>query len=307
MTPIVEAPGIKNETVTASQESGIPRRWGMLWSLFFFVTGTAPLFLPHQAWAGAWTQPRGGYYTKVEVAGLSTDEQFDAEGNRVEYAADAARIRTAVYSNRQVRAYGEYGFTPWLTGVASMAYQRLEVEEKAIRRRTNGLSDLRLGGRVRLSRTLPVAAAAFEVKIPTGYDKSDFPSLGSNTVDLSLLLQAGTSFKVGYLTAEAGYSFRMGCLANEIPFSAELGVNPLPRTQLRAVLRGRRAVDPETTGTCSVEFDPLLADARAYEVRGVVVYSFVKEIDAEASISNAFAGRSSLAGTEVSIGLAWHR
>src|SRR5688500_2196466 len=81
---------------------------------------------PREARAGAWTQPPGHFYAKLEGASFVTDRAFDPDGEEAPYAVDSLRTRTATYRNRQVRGYFEYGFLPRLTGTVSLAYHRLE-------------------------------------------------------------------------------------------------------------------------------------------------------------------------------------
>src|SRR5262245_57810136 len=94
------------------------------------VKGLGPIaglsLLTDLAVAGAWTQPPGHFYTRIEAASFVTDRQYDSRGNQIFYAADLEGVRLATYRNRQVRAYAEYGLLPRVTTVASLAYQRLE-------------------------------------------------------------------------------------------------------------------------------------------------------------------------------------
>ncbi len=259
---------------------------------------------PAGARAGAWTQPPGGFYAKVEGAARSTRERFDASGDRVNMVSGLSPAR---YDTKQLRGYAELGLIPNLTGVASLAWQRLRVEEEAVFHQTEGFSDLRLGARLGLLRENNlVSAAMVEVKIPTGYDETEFPSLGDAKADVSVSLQVGTSFGRGYAGAEVGYNFRGGSLANEIPFSVELGYRVVPRGQVRGALRGRRAVRamdeiPDPT------FDPAQVDARNLDAAGTIAFAVTPEWDLETGITHTLSGRNTLTGTEFSLGLAWHR
>jgi hypothetical protein len=257
-----------------------------------------------EAGAGAWTQPRGHYYAKFEAATIVTDRAFDPDGDEAPYAVDSLRARPATYRNRQLRGYLEYGFLPRLTGILSVSYHRLEAEERAARYRNNGFSDVRVGGRLGISERDPVMAVGAELKIPSGYDAGLFPGLGSGDVDGAFVLLAGQSFPGGYVTAEAGINLRSGNLANELPFSFEIGVSPVRRAQLRAVLRGRRALGSIEASTGQ---DLNQVDARSLDAAGALVVSVSDRFDVEAGLSRTISGRNALAGTEFSIGLAAHR
>jgi hypothetical protein len=254
--------------------------------------------------AGAWTQPARSYYAKIETALGRADTEFDSRAREVPYAVDSLKTRPADYRNLQVRGYLEYGIADRLTGVVSLSYQRIEAEEKAARHRTFGFSDLRVGTRYALSRTGVVTALAVEAKIPTGYRQNAFPALGSHAADLAISYQAGGSFPGGYATAEAGLNLRSGHLANEIPFSLEVGLHPVPRTQIRGVLRGRRSLG---TIEAAAGTDLARVDSRVLDLAAALVYAVRKDADIEAGWTRTLEGRNTLIGTEISLGLAVHR
>jgi len=257
-----------------------------------------------EAGAGAWTQPAGGFYAKIEGAVTNTDREFDRNGENVHYAVDSLRVRPASYDNRQIRGYLEYGLARRLTSVLSLSWQTIEVEQIAARQKTYGFSDLRVGLRYGLSESELVSAVAVEAKIPTGYDEASFPALGSHTLDIAFMVQAGRSFPGGYATAETGINFRSGELANELPWSFELGLRPFSRAQVRGIVRGRRAFGSLEE---KEEKDLARVNARSLDVAGAVVYSVTPRCDVEASLARTVTGKNSLRGTEVALGLAVHR
>ncbi len=257
--------------------------------------------IPDPARAGAWTQPRGGYYLKLEAAGLSTDQAFDAAGNQVDYIS---ALSPGTYQERLMRAYAEYGLAPRLTLVGATAYQWLEVREEGAVWQTWGLSDIRIGARYGLPTTDVVTALAAELKIPSGYDGDDFPALGSGDPDLSLSFLIGRSFGRIYLTGDAGYNLRSGALENEWMWSAEAGFRATTRVSLRASLRGRSAKGADESGN---NLDPTQVNSRSLKAAGTLVFSATRQFDIEAAATGALSGQQALAGTEASLALVWHR
>lgn len=257
--------------------------------------------MPMAAQAGAWTLPVGGYYLTISAAALSTDQVFDADGERVDYIS---ALSPGTYQERQLRAYAEYGLAPRVTLVASTSFQWLEVREEGVIWKTWGLSDIRIGTRYGLPTGDLVSALAVEVKIPSGYDDMDFPSLGNGDPEMSLGLQAGRSFGRIYLVADAGYNLRAGALDNEITWSLEAGWQAANRLGLRTNLRSRSV--PGTSGGDPL-LDPTRVDSQSLKLGGALTWSATKQLGIEASTTHTLSGRQTLAGTEAAFALVWHR
>jgi len=257
--------------------------------------------IPHRALAGAWTEPPGGYYLKLEAAGLSTDQVFDAAGNLVDYIS---ALSPGTYQERQLRLYAEYGLATRLTLVGATAYQRLEVREEGAVWNTWGLSDIRIGARYGLTTGNVVSALAIDLKIPSGYDAADFPALGSGDPDLGLTFLAGHSFGRIYVNGEAGYNLRSGPLENEWLWSAEAGWTATTWAGLRTSLRSRSAAGADATGN---SLDPTQVNGRSLKWAGTLILSASSRFDIEASATSTLSGRKTLAGTEASLGMVWHR
>lgn len=255
---------------------------------------------PGPARAGAWTEPRGGYYLKLEAAGIRIDQVFDAAGNQVDYIS---ALSPGTYQERQVRVYAEYGLAPRLTLVGATAYQNLEVREEGAVWNTWGLSDIRIGARYGLTTGNLVSALAVDLKIPSGYDPADFPALGSGDPDLGLTFLAGHSFGRTYLNGDAGYNLRSGNLENEWLWSAEAGWTATTWAGLRTSLRGRSAMGADAS---SNSLDPTQVNSRSLKWSGTLILSASRRFDIEASATSTLSGRKTLAGTEASLALVWH-
>ncbi|MCE2450968.1 MAG: hypothetical protein J4F35_22235 [Candidatus Latescibacteria bacterium] len=70
----------------------------------WLAMGLLALCWAGESWAGAWSQPRGGYYAKLSGIHYSTAEVFNDMGQRAAMGMDDNQFRA-----RQVLAYGEYG------------------------------------------------------------------------------------------------------------------------------------------------------------------------------------------------------
>ncbi|MDZ4803404.1 MAG: hypothetical protein SGI90_00910 [Candidatus Eisenbacteria bacterium] len=264
------------------------------WALFRILA-------PGPALAGAWTQPRGHYYLKIEAAGLSTNQVFNADGHRVDYIS---ALSPGTFKERQIRAYAEYGLAPRLTLVGATAYQSLEVREEGANWKTWGLSDIRIGARFGLPTRDIVSALALEVKIPPGYEKRDFPSLGSGDPDASLNFLLGRSLGPVYLTGDVGYNLRGGPLENELMWSAEAGWSATTRIALRTGLRARSALTGNEGGNL---LDPTQVNSQSLKLAGTLVVKASRRFDIEVSANHTLSGQQTLAGTEAGLALAWHQ
>jgi hypothetical protein len=265
------------------------------------IAALSPLAPASPARAGAWTQPKGSVYARLEAAGLVTDRVFNAAGEEIDYIS---ALSPGEYRERQVRGYLEYGIAPRFTLVAATAFQDLEVREIGVVWKTWGLSDIRIGGRWGLPTTDVVTALAGEVKIPSGYDPDDFPSLGSGDPDLTISALVGRSFGTAYATADIGYTIRTGPLSDEVPWNAELGWHPTWRLGLRATLRGRASMADELSGG---SLDPVKNDSESLKLAGAVSVAISRQWDVEAGLTNVLSGKQTLAGTEGALALVWHR
>ena len=88
--------------------------------LFFIAICVVYLGLASAAFAGAWTQNRGGYYFKVGASYLNSTIDIDANGKQIQ-KANMGELRDLNYST-----YLEYGLLDRLTLVSSVPYKRLQ-------------------------------------------------------------------------------------------------------------------------------------------------------------------------------------
>ncbi len=173
--------------------------------------------------AGAWTANKGVMYHKLAANYYVADENFDANGDKDDFADNGE------FSDKNISCYIEYGLTGSLTAIGSVSYKWMEYEDDLMISETNGFSDLELGLKYRFfSGHGGVGAAQGMVKIPELYDKDEALALGNGQYDYEIRLLYGQSLypKIpGYCNVEAGYRFRAEEPADELRYLVEFGMN----------------------------------------------------------------------------------
>ena len=169
---------------------------------------------PSAARGGAWVREAGEAYLKASASRFASDEIFEAKGGGTVPGPD--------FRDDTLDLYGEYGFSPRWTGVASVMAKMLS---SGGRDRT-GVSDAWFYAK-RLLKTDPVVLSAQAgVKVPLGYSGRPIPPLGEGQIDFEGRVLAGKSLypRPFYASAEAGYRKRNGDFSDEIVYLAETGV-----------------------------------------------------------------------------------
>ncbi len=176
-------------------------------------------------WAGAWSQPRGGFYAKLSGIHYSTTEVFNDMGKRAAMGMDDNQFRA-----RQVLAYGEYGLLERLTLTGQVGAGRLVSEDTFVERITWGLGDVHFGAKYQITRGRLVLSPQVDVAFPSGYDRTYDPALGTGYSAQGARLLAGLSLYPLplYAGAEMGYKVRGGPFSNQVSYFVELGATPRP-------------------------------------------------------------------------------
>ena len=191
----------------------------------WLATGLLALCWAGESWAGAWSQPRGGYYAKLSGLHYSTTKEFDPKGKLADIGMDDNQFRA-----RQVLAYGEYGLLERLTLTGQVGAGRLVSEDSFVERITWGLGDVHLGAKYQLTGGRLVLSDQVEVAFPSGYDRDYEPPLGTGYSELGIRRLAGLSLYPLplYVGAEVGYKLRGGPWSNQVSYFIELGATPRP-------------------------------------------------------------------------------
>ncbi len=291
------------------QEPQIITMLGMRWprSVAFVVAcfATACPALSSSARADAWTRDTGSWFGSLSVERWFTTERFNQRGERVPYQETLPGFDdTDEYRNFALRAYGEYGFTDVWQASASTALEIIEAEGNGREDRTTGLSDLRLQVKRLILRRPLVVSSFVELKAPTGYDKTTFPSLGTGEFDVSGGFAAGKATRTTYISADAGFVSRGGSYANEIPVNIEAAWSMRPditlRTDWRVVLPVSDLYDP------ALPFDPRQASTRSL-TGGLSLIMSSPYVDLVFGFDQAISGLNALAGTRFEFSVWWDR
>ena len=139
----------------------------------WLVMGLLALCWTCEVWAGAWSQPRGGYYAKLSGIHYSTTEVFNDMGKRALMGMDDNKFRA-----RQVLAYGEYGLLDRLTLTGQVGAGRLVSEDSFVERITWGLGDVHLGAKYQLTGGRLVLSPQSMSRFPAGTTESTTRLLG---------------------------------------------------------------------------------------------------------------------------------
>ena len=136
-----------------------------------FLAAILPLLFASHAFAGAWTQKKGGYYLKLAGGYLNTTQDINAAGDKVDKDGEG-RLRDV-----NCTAYIEYGISDELTLVATAPYKNMKDTRTfqtgtALERRW-GFGDVEVRMRRLLWNRDFVASVAAGGKIPTWYEDDE--------------------------------------------------------------------------------------------------------------------------------------
>lgn len=279
-------------------------------SLFFLAICTTYLGLTSAAFAGAWTQNKGGYYFKVGASYLNSTIDIDANGKQIQ-KANMGELRDLNYST-----YLEYGLLDRLTFVSSVPYKQLkdtrtwrdlnEVITGTTLERRWGFGDMEMRLRWLLANKPVVASIAVGGKIPLWYeeDPSTLVPLSSKKVDADIRILLGQSLYPApvYVTGEAGYRIRGGDFSNEGFYALEVGIT-VDRFLFKGYLSGIR-----TFGTCNpVEEVELIGDQSVLKLSPGVIYRLTNWMELSVEMIRIAAGCNTSAGNTFLFGIAFKR
>ena len=272
---------------------------GMALFLWIAALGLAPC-----AYGGAWTQAKNGYYLKLGVNYLSTSEDIDASGQRIQKAGKG-RLTDVSYST-----YLEYGLLERLTVVASAPYRRLrdtrEFTGGTTRERRTGFGDFDLRLRWLVARAPFIVSVGAGGKVPMWYagDATTRVPLSTTEADGDARVLIGRSFHPfpGYATGELGYRVRGGPFSNELFYSLEMGVT-VGRFLLKGYLAGIR-----TFGECVPSDEVLLVGNQSVvKVSPGAAYRLTDRLEVSVDLIHIVAGCNTTAGNTLSVGMAFKR
>lgn len=189
--------------------------------------GAAVLAGGREAYAGAWTQPKGHSYHRFAGSYYVSTEAFS--GNT---GFDSFEDYTVSY-------YGEAGVAKGLNLFASLPYRRALNRNFGEPIRQSGVGDAEIGLRLRLLEKPLVVSAQAAFKAPYFYNADAALPLGNGQEDLELRMLAGKSIgRLGYLGAEIGFRKRLGAPTDEVRYLVEYGGDITRRSYVRTKLDG---------------------------------------------------------------------
>ena len=278
--------------------------------LFFLAICVTYSGLVSTAFAGAWTQKKGGYYFKVGASYLNSTIDIDANGKQIQ-KANMGELRDFNYST-----YLEYGLLDRLTLVSSVPYKQLkdtrtwrdlnEVITGTTLERRWGFGDMEMRLRWLLVNKPVVASIAVGGKIPLWYeeDPSTLVPLSSKKVDADVRILLGQSLYPApiYMTGEVGYRIRGGDFSNEGFYALEVGIT-VDRFLFKGYLSGIR-----TFGTCNpVEEVELIGDQSVLKLSPGVICRLTNWMELSVEMIRIAAGCNTSAGNTFLFGIAFKR
>lgn len=278
--------------------------------LFLFAICATYLGLASTAFAGAWTQKKGGYYFKAGTGYLNSTRDIDANGKQIQ-KANMGELKDLNYST-----YLEYGLLDRLTLVSSVPYKRLQdtrtlrdlnevITGTALERRW-GFGDMEMRLRWLLAYKPVVASIAVGGKIPLWYeeDPNTRVPLSSKNVDADVRILLGQSLYPApiYVTGEVGYRIRGGDFSNEGFYALEAGIT-VDRFLFKGYLSGIH-----TFGTCNpVAEVGLIADQNILKLSPGLIYRLTNWLELSVEMIHIAAGCNTTAGNTFMFGIAFKR
>lgn len=177
------------------------------------LCAAAFVFDAADAFAGAWTQPKGQGLAIATVTVSRASDGFDEFG---------AVAETPEFRKEDYEIYGEYGLTNRLTAILHTRYSHLHPEAPG--QRASGLAEGEIGLRQRLyNGKFGVISAQASVFAPGD------TVLTSGSVDGEVRINVGSSFKLlrrtGFIDTSFAYRGRMNNFRDELRADATLGLD----------------------------------------------------------------------------------
>lgn len=280
------------------------------------------------AYAGAWTQKKHGYYLKLSVNYLHTTKEFNHEGDKLNIFQERIVYQNASFRDFNVTAYAEYGFTDKFTAIASVPFKilrskRTELVGGGLLARiatiyTLGVSDLTLLGRYKLLDRGMVLSLQGGVKLPLLYDESpadDGAPLGTGHVDLEGQLLVGKSLYPlpVYLTTGVGYRKRTGDIHDQVFSSAEAGYtfgkllikvtwDGLWSTVTPPDIVGAPVTTPLPGGGGALP-NVIVGDQNIFKISPAIILNLSKRLSVQGDVLHIYGGKDTVAGTIFSFGV----
>ncbi|MEO6326615.1 MAG: hypothetical protein ABIT01_05170 [Thermoanaerobaculia bacterium] len=265
-----------------------------------FLFLSIPL-LPTVARAEAWPRETGQLYAYFGATTFSSSTIYDVAGNKGPFPGRS-------FKESGDNSYLELGLSERFTFVGTIPRRKVKAEGLFNDFTSQGLADLD----VRLRYSIPIREGLFAAVeggafVPLGYDRQDFPELGSGHTDALVNGSLGLSLPFlpqGFLNADVGYRFRGGEIANEIPYALKVGAFPHPRVGVFLFARGWKSTADFSRVAETAGF--LVSDSERLSAGGELYLKVSRHFDVNGAWSHVVAGRNVLAGDTFMLGVAFH-
>ncbi|MHA2055379.1 MAG: hypothetical protein ACW99F_17505 [Candidatus Hodarchaeales archaeon] len=295
---------------------------------FFVLFILLPFF---EIYAGAWVQPKKGYYFKISTNYLFTREEFNHKGEKRGIREELVVFENPFFRDFSIIAYLEYGLFEKLSIVSSLPFKVLTTEWTSSDSYTEGqvwslntvgFADLQVHGKYALM-VLPMAlsiqAGAW---IPLGYERTpenNGPRLGTGEFAFEGNFLFGKSLYPMplYFSAGLGYRVRGGRFNDEILLNADVGYTNLSfivkvyfegvkSTVTPPDLYGQPVVTP-IPGGGGVVPEVLFGDQDYFKINPSIIFKIKQNMSLQFEVSHTAFGRDIISGTSYSVGLVWDR
>ena len=227
-------------------------------TLIIFLTVLVSSLWIENAFAGAWTVPKhkvwAEYYMKWEYG----KQEFTADWKRKQLGQGKDARSWDFVMEPKI----EYGITDWLNFLFALEYKEAHYKEYGrppswgpFARKNNDVTNVKLGGKLRLLQEPVILSTQTKVFIYPGYGRyhgddpafTNQPDIGKGDDAVEQRILIGKSFKVPvmstytlpcYVGAETGYRWRTRNVANDIPYFVEGGFWPVPWFLVKSEIDG---------------------------------------------------------------------
>lgn len=269
----------------------------VLFLLFFCISKLA--------FAGAWPQPKGGYFLKLSEWWIVSDQHFNDVG--------LVMPNTHEFGYYATNLYAEYGISTRLTGILNFPFLNFiySVPPSMIGKISSwSLGDAELAIKYALTHQKSVSVdMRFVLGIPLGKERgilSGGLQTGDGEWNQGILLDAGTGFKIstseGWINLFGGYNQRTKGFSDEILYGAEGGIM-LSDNKIMIIAR---LMGVESLGGSTLSMNPqsLFSNNREYlSFSPEVAYYFHDAWGISAGVGTAFSGRNIFANTTFTLGI----
>ncbi|WP_371396985.1 hypothetical protein [Fretibacter rubidus] len=262
---------------------------------FFLALLFCGLSVPHLAYAGAWTLPKGDGQLISTVVYSNAARAFDA---------DRGAGAVVDFLKTEQSVYLEHGLTSRATVVASGALQDISYIARDGRQQYSGLGTSRIGLRYGLKpRGAWVLSVQPSVVIPAGGESVPDADLGRGGLGGELRMLAGRNIKVlghdGFIDIQTAFDYRSGDAPEQVMIDGTLGADITPKLQIL----GQAFAQYTTSGQFGAD---QVLENDSVRLQGSIVWRYSETSSLQLGAFQTVIGRNTVRQQGVSLGV-WQR